>query len=105
MASIPDIFGTMAYGPAPEASTPAQAWLEAHGRRFGHFIAGRWTAPGAEGFDAHNPASGKPIARLSQAGGDDVDWAVAAARAAQPDWRALGGHGRGRYLYALSRQV
>ncbi|HYC32597.1 MAG TPA: aldehyde dehydrogenase family protein, partial [Gemmatimonadales bacterium] len=105
MASIPDIFGTMAYGPAPEAAAPAEAWLEAHDRRFGHFVGGRWSAPGAEGFDALNPASGKGIARLSQATSADVDAAVAAARAAQPGWRALGGHGRARYLYAISRQV
>ena len=40
MASIPEIFSTMAYGPAPEAAAPAQAWLERHGRRFGLFIGG-----------------------------------------------------------------
>ena len=28
-----------------------------------------------------------------------------AARAAQPGWWALGGHGRARYLYAIARQV
>ncbi|MGH7526946.1 MAG: aldehyde dehydrogenase family protein [Gemmatimonadales bacterium] len=35
----------------------------------------------------------------------DVDRAVRAARAAQPGWWALGGHGRARHLYALARQV
>ena len=45
MASIPEIFSTMAYGPAPEAAAPAQAWLDRHGRRFGLFIGGRWTEP------------------------------------------------------------
>ncbi|MGZ8398627.1 MAG: aldehyde dehydrogenase family protein, partial [Gemmatimonadales bacterium] len=35
----------------------------------------------------------------------DVDRAVKAARKAQPDWCALGGHGRARYLYAIARQV
>ncbi len=34
-----------------------------------------------------------------------MDRAVAAARAAQPEWWALGGHGRARYLYAIARQV
>ncbi|HEU5039982.1 MAG TPA: aldehyde dehydrogenase family protein [Gemmatimonadales bacterium] len=105
MASIPDIFGTMAYGPAPEAVAPAQAWLENRGRRFGHFIGGRWTEPGAESFETLNPATGKPIARLSQAGGSDIDAAVAAARAAQAGWWGLGGHARARYLYAIARQV
>jgi aldehyde dehydrogenase (NAD+) len=82
MASIPEIFGTMAYGPAPEAAAPAEAWLDTHGRRFGHFIGGRWTDTGAETFETLNPATGKPIARLSQAGVADVDRAVSAARAA-----------------------
>ena len=43
MASVPEIFQSMAYGPAPEAVGPANVWLEAHGRRFGLFIGGVWT--------------------------------------------------------------
>jgi aldehyde dehydrogenase (NAD+) len=105
MASIPDIFGTMAYGPAPEAAAPAQAWLDGRERRFGLFMGGRWTEPGAETFETLNPATGKAIARLTQASAADVDRAVAAARAAQPGWWALGGHARARYLYAIARQV
>jgi aldehyde dehydrogenase (NAD+) len=105
MASIPEIFGTMAYGPAPEAAGPAHAWLEGHGRRFGLFIGGRWSEPATDTFETLNPATGKPIARLTQASAADVDRAVAAARAAQFEWWALGGHGRARYLYAIARQV
>ena len=100
MTSIPDIFGTMAYGPAPEAVAPAHAWLDQHERRFGLFIGGTWTAPGGETFESLNPATGKPLARLTQAGAADVDRAVRAARAAQAAWWGLGGHGRARYLYA-----
>src|SRR5919106_1402175 len=105
MASIHDIFSTMAYGPAPEAVAPAHAWLERHGRRFGLFIGGGWTDPDGETFETLNPATGKPLARLTQAGAADVDRAVRAARAAQPGWWALGGHGRARHLYALARQI
>src|SRR5918994_6019640 len=105
MASIPEIFSTMAYGPAPEAVAPAHAWLERHGRRFGLFTGGSWTDPGGETFETLNPATGKPLARLTQAGAADVDLAVRAARAAQPGWWALGGHGRARHLYALARQI
>ena len=105
MASIPDIFGTMAYGPAPEAAAPAQAWLDGRERRFGLFVSGRWTEAGAETFETLNPATGKAIARLTQASVADVNRSVAAARAAQPGWWALGGHGRARYLYAIARQV
>jgi aldehyde dehydrogenase (NAD+) len=105
MASVPEIFQSMAYGPAPEAAGPAHAWLEAHGRRFGLFIGGRWTSDEGDTFDTLNPATGKPLARITQTSPADVDRAVRAAREAQPGWWALGGHGRARYLYALARQV
>jgi aldehyde dehydrogenase (NAD+) len=105
MASVPEIFKTMEYGPAPEAVGPANAWLDAHGRRFGLFIGGEWTDGDRETFETLNPATGKPIARLAQASASDVDRAVKAARKAQAGWWALGGHGRARYLYAIARQV
>ena len=105
MASVPEIFQTMAYGPAPEAAGPVNEWLEAHGRKFGLFIGGEWTAGEGDSFETLNPATGKPIARLAQATAGDVDRAVRAARGAQPGWWALGGHGRARYLYALARQI
>ena len=105
MASIPEIFSTMAYGPAPEAVAPAQAWLERHGRRFGLFIDGMWTEPGGETFETLNPATGKPLATLTQATEADVDRAVHAARTAQPGWWEIGGHARARHLYALARHV
>ncbi|MFL5401270.1 MAG: aldehyde dehydrogenase family protein [Gemmatimonadales bacterium] len=105
MASVPEIFQSMEYGPAPEAAGPALQWLEAHSRRFGLFIGGGWIKPGSDTFETLNPATGKPLATLSQASPAEVDRAVKAARKAQPDWWALGGHARARYLYALARQI
>src|SRR5215207_4897504 len=105
MASIPDIFDTMAYGPAPEAAAPAQAWLDGHARRFGLFIGGRWSEPGTDTFETLNPATGKPLARVTQASPPEVNEAVAAALKAQPEWWALRGHGRARYLYAIAREI
>ncbi len=105
MASIPEIFQSMSYGPAPEAAGPAQAWLEGHGRAFRLFVGGKWVEGEGETFETLNPATGKPIAQLTQATAGDVDRAVRAARAAQPGWWALGGHGRARYLYAVARQI
>jgi aldehyde dehydrogenase (NAD+) len=106
MSTIPEIFESMAYGPAPEADGPAQQWLEGHQRRFKLFIGGDWIDPkGGESFTTVNPASGKTLAHVAQAGAIDVDSAVKAARKAQPGWWQLGGHGRARYLYALARQV
>ena len=81
-----------------------RGWTQ-HERRFGLFIGGAWT--GARRRDASRRSTrptGKPLARLAQAGAADVDRAVARPRAAQPAWWALGGHGRARYLYALARQ-
>ncbi len=105
MASIPEIFQSMSYGPAPEAAGRAQAWLDAHDRTFRLFIGGEWVPGEGETFETLNPATGKPIARLTQASAGDVDRAVEAARAAQAQWWALGGHARARYLYALARQI
>jgi aldehyde dehydrogenase (NAD+) len=92
----------MDYGPAPESTKEAQAWLDQHGRRFGLFIDGAWSEA-AETFGSLNPADGSELAQVTQATQDDVERAVAAARRAQPGWVALGGHGRARVLYALAR--
>jgi len=102
MPSITDILATMDYGPSPESDSAAQAWLAERGRRFGLFIDGAWTAPG-ETFATRNPADGTALADVTQASAADVDRAVAAARAAQPGWTALGGPRRARVLYALAR--
>lgn len=36
--SVSEVFDTLAYGPAPESPAVAYAWLDDHGREFGHFI-------------------------------------------------------------------
>ncbi|SEP96786.1 aldehyde dehydrogenase family protein [Thalassovita taeanensis] len=100
--SVKEIFESMEYGPAPETAAEALAWLVDQGDRFGHFINGSFTAPG-EGFLSKNPATGETLAMLTQATQADVDTAVEAARKAQPKWEKLGGHGRARHMYALTR--
>jgi len=104
--SIKHYFDTMDYGPAPESDTDARAWLARHSDGFGHFINGAFT-PAASGtlFDTNEPATGKPLARITQGTQLDVDAAVSAARAAQENWFAIGGHARARHLYALARMV
>ena len=102
--SVAEILETMDYGPAPEAAGPANAWLDAHQRRFGLFIKGEFTAPGTT-FESVNPATGAPIARITQASSADVDAAVAAARRAFRPWAQLSGHARARYLYAIARRI
>jgi aldehyde dehydrogenase (NAD+) len=103
---IAAIFERMDYGPAPESPAMVRRWLEHHGRTFNLFIDGAWCSP-VDGvyFDSVNPASGEIIARCAQAGARDVERAVGAARRALEPWRALGGYGRARLLYALARHV
>src|SRR5690606_2275988 len=102
--TVGEIFETLDYGPAPESPEVADAWLERHGRRFGHFIDGRFTEPG-ETFATLHPGDGNELARVTQGSAEDVNAAVTAATAALNGWRKLGGHGRARYLYALARHV
>jgi len=96
----------MEYGPAPEADGPVREWLAQHKDGFGLFINGQWRKPPeAVTFTTLNPATGETLATVVQARPEDVDDAVAAARAALPGWAALPGHVRARFLYALARQV
>jgi len=104
--SVAEKFMTMEYGPAPEDPKEAQAWLQRHGQRFGHFINGEWQAPSSGAyFDTVDPSNGEKLATVAQGSAADVDAAVKAARAALPKWQALAPHVRARYLYALARLV
>ncbi|MBK1696209.1 aldehyde dehydrogenase family protein [Rhodovibrio salinarum] len=104
--SVADYFDMMDYAPAPESQKEAEAWLQRHAAGFGLFVDGAWCAPADGGYlDSLNPASGAPLGRIARATVQDVDKAVDAAVRAQPEWQALGGHGRARVLYALARLV
>jgi aldehyde dehydrogenase (NAD+) len=102
--TIRDIFDTMSYGPAPESSAEAMAWISSHKARFGHWIDGAFTKPG-DVFTTANPATGTVLAEVTQGSAADVSAAVAAARRAQPKWAKLPGHARAKVLYALARLV
>ena len=104
MTTITDILQTMDYGPNPESAAPAQAWLQRHERRFGHFIGGKWVR-GTRHFDSLNPATGDALAQVAQGTPAVVDQAVKAAEAALPAWQQLGSHARARHLYALARAL
>jgi aldehyde dehydrogenase (NAD+) len=104
MPTVKEIFETMEYGPAPESAEFVDAWLEKHGRRFGHFINGRFVEGGST-FEVINPANKATIATVSQGSSAEIDQAVQAAAAAFENWRTLSGHQRARYLYAIARQI
>jgi len=106
MTNVADILDTMDYGLAPESAAPVEAWLDLHGRSFDLYINGTWVKPsGGARVESFNPATGKKLAEIAEAAPQDVDAAVKAARAAQPGWAKLGGHGRAKYLYALARLI
>ena len=55
----------------------------------GHFIGGQRTGGGSGRFGpVFNPALGEQTARVALSGAAEVDAAVHAATAAQPDWAA-----------------
>ena len=86
------------YAPAPESVKPTIA------DRYGLYIGGAWV-DAAESFPTVNPATEQPLSLISQANEADVDRAVAAARAAFPNWSALPGRERGKYLYRIARRI
>jgi aldehyde dehydrogenase (NAD+) len=104
MPTVKEIFETMEYGPAPESADFVNAWLEKHGRGFGHFINGRFIE-GSDTFEVINPANKTTIATVSQGTSAEIDQAVQAAASAFEKWRSISGHQRARFLYAIARQV
>ncbi|WP_331235393.1 aldehyde dehydrogenase family protein [Natronorarus salvus] len=65
----------------------------------------RVAATGGETLTTVDPATGKPIATVAAAGPSDVDSAVAAAREAFPEWRAVAPDERGRVVYRVGQLV
>src|SRR5215467_11414950 len=102
---VMEIFETMEYGPAPEASAPGLAWLKEH-EPFGLFIDNQWVKPASGQYiESINPATGKLLTKVAAANSADVDAAVAAARTALETWGKTPGHVRARYLYAIARHI
>jgi aldehyde dehydrogenase (NAD+) len=106
MPTVAEIFDTLEYGAAPESAAEALAWLESHKKSFKLFINNKWVkAKSGLSLETINPANKSVLAEFSQGSSEDVDAAVKAARKALPAWKALSGHARARYLYALARLV
>ncbi|HCK08062.1 MAG TPA: aldehyde dehydrogenase, partial [Rhodobacter sp.] len=102
--TIRDIFNDLSYGTAPESATEAYDFIASHKGQFGCFIDGKFTRDGAR-FNTYNPASGAPLAEVTQATTSDIDKAIKAARRAQAPWAALPAHKRALYIYGLARLV
>ncbi len=76
-------------------------------RLLDNYIAGQWTPAGAATgeLDVTNPATGETLARVPLSGAADLDAAVAAARAALPQWRAVSTIARARKLFDLRERL
>ncbi|WGH79557.1 aldehyde dehydrogenase family protein [Jannaschia ovalis] len=102
MTKVAEIFESMDWGPAPESRAEADAWLDAQGRAFGHYIDGKRLKPG-QAFATLNPADGAELAQVTQGTAADVGKAVKSARRAQKAWAKATCHDRARVLYAIAR--
>jgi malonate-semialdehyde dehydrogenase (acetylating) / methylmalonate-semialdehyde dehydrogenase len=71
-------------------------------RLIDNYVAGQWTpASGTDELDVTNPATGDVLARVPMSSSADLDAAVAAARAALPEWRKVSVIARARKLFEL----
>ena len=102
--NILDRYYAMDYAAAPEARNEADAWLTGHDFAKSLFIDSQWRpATDDKTFATSDPATGKLLAEVSDAGAADVDAAIAAATKALPRWSARSGYERAKILYAIGR--
>jgi 5-carboxymethyl-2-hydroxymuconic-semialdehyde dehydrogenase len=89
-----------------EEAGPGDGAVDVAGVRVatGHWIGGRRVAS-PETFEDLSPIDGRVIARIARGGGHDVDLAVAAARAAFPEWAGTPRTERARLLHAVTDEV
>ena len=71
-----------------------------------NYVGGEWRVVGdVEALADVDPASGETVALVPLSGAAEVDAAVAAARAAQPGWRAVPPQRRARAVLALREEL
>ena len=71
-----------------------------------NYIGGEWVdALAGETFDSTSPADGELIGTFPRSSADDVDRAVAAARAAYEDWRLVPAPRRGEIFFRFAQLV
>ncbi|MEU6982945.1 aldehyde dehydrogenase family protein [Streptomyces sp. NPDC046324] len=89
------------YAPAPESRSVVDI-----APSYGLFIDGEFV-DAAEGkvFKTVSPSTEEVLAEVAQAGAEDVDRAVKAARRAFEKWSALPGSERAKYLFRIARIV
>jgi aldehyde dehydrogenase (NAD+) len=98
----PSVLGPWQYASAPESRD-----IVSIRPRYGLFIGGRFVEPRSGRFFATiDPAREEHLAEVAEAGPEDVDLAVAAARTAHDTaWGAMAGTERAKYLYRIARAL
>ena len=88
------------YAPAPESRD-----ILSLRDRYGLFVGGEWVEPrSGEHYATISPASEEPLAEVAQAGPEDVELAVGAARNAfENGWSDLSPSERAKYLFRIAR--
>jgi lactaldehyde dehydrogenase / glycolaldehyde dehydrogenase len=74
-------------------------------KTYRNYVNGKWVEHSGKTLQVLNPATDKPIATVPDAGADEVDRAVAAAKAAQPAWEKLPAIQRAGHLRAISAKI
>lgn len=95
-------FERFPYAPAPESRAIVDIRPS-----YGLFIGGEWVEPADGGhMKTVSPSSEEVLAEVSEAGPEDVDRAVKAARRAYEDvWRPMPGKERAKYLFRVARII
>jgi aldehyde dehydrogenase (NAD+) len=89
------------YAPAPESRA-----IVSFEERYGLFVGGETVEPrSGEWFTSISPADEEPLAEVAQAGAEDVDLAVGAARAGFETWSQLRPSERAKYLFRIARII
>jgi aldehyde dehydrogenase (NAD+) len=90
------------YAPAPESKDIVRLQ-----DRYGLFVGGEFVEPkSGRYFPTIDPSTEETLAEVAEAGPEDVDLAVTAAReASTSSWRDLPGAERAKYLYRIARAL
>jgi aldehyde dehydrogenase (NAD+) len=87
------------YAPAPESRA-----IVSFEERYGLYVGGETVEPrSGEWFTSISPATEEPLAEVAQAGPEDIDAAVGAARAGFETWSELRPSERAKYLFRIAR--
>ena len=93
---------TFEYAPAPESRSVVNI-----ASRYGLFIDGAFVdSSSGSTFTTINPATEEVLSEVAEAGADDVDRAVQAARRAYTEvWGPMSGRDRAKYLFRIARLI